>query len=169
MSKLLKILGLDGEKLIDAAKDAADEFIYSKEERVGDSLREKQLMFEQELRRQELDKEVFQMEAEAYLKASELFYKDIESARNREVAITNSDNASMLQKNIMPLLAIVVVLFTFTIWTMILFRRYDPKVNEAMIIGSLTTISVTIINYYFGSSNSSAKKDASIEAFSRNK
>jgi hypothetical protein len=43
-------------------------------------------------------------------------------------------------------------------WGMVLFRNYNPKTNEAMIIGSLTTIAMTVISYYFGGIVTSFKK-----------
>lgn len=102
------------------------------------------------------------MEVEA-TKRLEIDLKEMESARNREIQLATSEHTPMLSKIITPLLALIIVLCTIIIWSLILFRNYEPKVNEAMIIGSLTTMSASVLAYYFGSSTGSKSKQGIIE------
>lgn len=89
--------------------------------------------------------------------------KDMQSARDREIAIATSDKAPIINKIIQPLMALIIVAATFTIWAMILFRHYEPKTDEAIIIGALTTICASVVNYYFGSSSGSAQKSKQLD------
>jgi uncharacterized membrane protein YcjF (UPF0283 family) len=158
--KLLEILtGGKATEIISTVGDAIDKNIYSKEEKAQDALKAEELANETEERRIALDQEELNKRIDSYIKLTELDVENTKDARAREVSITQSEHSSWLQKNIMPLLAIIIIGYTFILWTLILFRNYEPKTNESMIIGSLSTISVTVISYYFGSSLSSAKKD----------
>lgn len=160
IGKLLSLLGGGAaEKIIDTVKDTVDEFTYSKEEKAADSQKAAERAEEIEFRRRALDNEELEKQLAFYTSEHTLDVENTKSAREREVQITQSDNSSWLQKNIMPILALLIIGYTFVLWTMILFKNYEPKTNEAMIIGSLSTISVTVISYYFGSSLSSSKKD----------
>jgi hypothetical protein len=88
--------------------------------------------------------------------------KENESARKREIEIATNDKAPLLNKIITPILALIIVCSTLIIWALILFRHYEPKSSESMIIGALTTLSAGVISYYFGSSLSSHNKDKKI-------
>ena len=92
--------------------------------------------------------------------------KDMQSARDREIQIANSDKAPMINKIIQPIMALVIVVSTFTIWALILFRHYEPKTDEAIIIGALTTLCGGVVNYYFGSSSGSAQKSKQLDKLS---
>ena len=91
-------------------------------------------------------------------KIAEIQAKENESARNREIQIATSDKAPLINKIITPILALIIVVSTLVIWALILFRNYEPKINEAMIIGSLTTMAAAVLSYYFGSSIGSKQK-----------
>lgn len=94
------------------------------------------------------------------------FAKEIEdaaSAREREVQIATSDKSPLINKVVQPILAIIIVVATLTIWALILFRNYEPKINEAMIVGALTTLAANVLQYYFGSSSSSKQKQDMLE------
>jgi len=95
-------------------------------------------------------------------KQMEIQAKENESARAREIAIATNDKAPLLNKVVTPILALFVVGSTFLIWALILFRNYEPKASESMIIGSLTTLAAAVLSYYFGSSLSSHNKDKKI-------
>lgn len=97
-------------------------------------------------------------------KELELQLKDMGDARNREIQIATSDKAPVLNKIIQPIIALVVVLSTLGIWALILFRHYEPKTNESIIIGALTAIATGVINYYFGSSSGSASKSKQLDS-----
>jgi len=83
-------------------------------------------------------------------------------AGTEEIAIATNDKAPLLNKVVTPILALFVVGSTFLIWALILFRNYEPKASESMIIGSLTTLAAAVLSYYFGSSLSSHNKDKKI-------
>lgn len=104
------------------------------------------------------------MESEV-TKQLEIQMKDMENSRNREIQIATSDKVPMLNKIVTPILALIIVCSTLAIWAMILFRRYEPKSSESMIIGALTTLSAGVISYYFGSSLSSNNKSKTIDNF----
>ena len=63
-----------------------------------------------------------EIKEEAY-KLIELDYKDIDSARQREIAITTSDAAPLINKIIAPILALVIVGLTFALFYVIMFRN----------------------------------------------
>jgi hypothetical protein len=88
---------------------------------------------------------------------TEAFLADMKDARNREIAIVTSEKAPWLNKAITPILGLIIVISTLVIWALILFRNYEPKTNEAMNIGSLTTLAAHVIGYYFGSSEGGQK------------
>jgi hypothetical protein len=94
--------------------------------------------------------------------------EDRANARKRESDIVTSENAPILNKIVQPILALVIVGSTIIIWALILFRNYEPKVNEAMIIGALTTMSANVLQYYFGSSSGSKQKSDQLDQM-RNK
>ncbi len=86
--------------------------------------------------------------------------KDVENARDSYTHIQESDKASWLAKNIMPLLTIVVTLGFFSL--LIYMLKYEvPKSNERImdiLLGSLGTAWITMISFYFGSSKGSEDK-----------
>lgn len=161
MPKLLDfITGIGGvDKVVDSIDKVIDNNIYSKEEKAADALKAQELFESNQARRENLDQERFKLELESHLREQELILSDIQSSRSREVEITKSDNVSWLQKNTTSILALLVITYTFVLWTLILFKQYDPKTSESMIIGGLTSITTQIIGYYFGSSLSSKSKD----------
>ena len=163
--KLLSVL-FGGDNPLKTVSDIVDTYVYTKEEKAADSIKATNQAQELELRREQLDQERIKYEIESFLKEKQLDIDNTKDARNREIEITNSVNASWLQKNIAPVIGLLVILYTFVLWTLILFRQYDPKPSESMIIGGLTTLSATVISYYFGSSASSKSKDETIKSLS---
>lgn len=107
----------------------------------------------------------FEKMAELGVKETEVFLKDMADARDREVKIATSENAPMLNKIITPVLALLVLGSTFLFWYIIIFKDLDPRkeVLVSGIIGSLTTISMGVIGYYFGSSTGSKQKGDQID------
>lgn len=91
---------------------------------------------------------------------------DTANARDREIQLAKDEHTPLLNKIITPLLAIFIVAATFFIWGMILFRHYEPKTSEALIIGALTTICSQTISYYFGSSQGSHAKQKQLDRIS---
>lgn len=106
----------------------------------------------------ELEANRIGLEAERIKNAEiESFLKDTQDARASNVAIQQSDKASWLSKNSMYILAIVITIGFFGLLTYML--KYNvPKENKDILnimLGSLGTAWITIVNFFFGSSMSS--------------
>lgn len=140
-------------KLIDSAKGIISEFHLSPEEK---------LKAEKELT--ELMNNHIQAMEQELTKQMDIQAKENDSARQREVQLATSDKVPLLNKIITPLLAIFIVVSVIIIWALILFRNYEPKTNEAMIIGALTTLAANVISYYFGSSLGSHNKQKQLDS-----
>jgi len=132
--------------------DSADKLFTSKEEK---------LKLQNDLQA-ELNRAI-EAERASVLKEVELQLADTANARQREIEIAKDEHTPMLNKVITPVLALIIIVSTFAIWGMILFRHYEPKNSESMIIGSLTTICATCISYYFGSSTGSHAKSRQLD------
>lgn len=92
---------------------------------------------------------------------------DLDSARNREMAVATSENAPYLNKIVTPVLAIAILVSTFILFGLIMFTEgiIDPTRKDIIIyvLGVLSAISTQIVSYYFGSSKGSNDKNASID------
>jgi hypothetical protein len=100
-------------------------------------------------------------------KLTEAFLADAQSARDREVKIATSAEAPMLNKVIVPCLAIGVLVSSFALFGVLLL---DDGTIEASrkdvfiyILGVLSAIDTQIIAYYFGSSAGSTAKDQTLK------
>ena len=109
----------------------------------------------------ELESQRISIEADKLKQAElEAQLKDMADSRNREIQIATSDKAPLINKIITPILAILILGSTFLMWYIILFKDIskDKEIMVAGIIGSLTTISMGVVGYYFGSSVGSKEK-----------
>jgi hypothetical protein len=89
----------------------------------------------------------------------ELRLKDTDSAREREVQISTSDKAPLLNKIVTPVLALSILLLTFVLFGVVMFDDTPVEASRKEAIAS------QIVSYYFGSSQSSKDKtDALKEA-----
>ncbi len=151
---LSKIFSTATSAVVDSVGNAFDKNFTSKEEKEVAKL----------ALQQEINKHLEAVEAEA-TKKLELELADIADARNREIQIVTSDKAPLINKIIQPLLAILVLGSCFLFWYMMIFKDI-PKEKETLmagITGSLTTLSMGIIGYYFGSSTGSAAKQKQLD------
>ncbi len=91
---------------------------------------------------------------------NEAYLKDMADARNREIQIATSDKAPLINKIIQPILALLLLGSCFTMWYTILFKDipHEKEMLVAGIVGSLTTIAMGVVSYYFGSSSGSKTK-----------
>jgi hypothetical protein len=98
------------------------------------------------------------------LRQYELDLKDLDSARQREVAITTSDVVPLINKIISPIIAILVILLTYILLYIIIFNRGNNLEKDVLyyVLGSLIVNIGQIIAYHFGSSRGSANKDSTI-------
>jgi hypothetical protein len=99
----------------------------------------------------------------------ELRLKDTDSARDREVQISTSDKAPLLNKIVTPVLALSILLLTFVLFGVVMFDDTPVEASRKdiliYILGVLSAIASQIVSYYFGSSQSSKDKtDALKEA-----
>ena len=96
--------------------------------------------------------------ADEMQKAQELAAAEMQSARNREVLLNQSEQASWLAKNTVSLIALGYTLFNFAIYLLALAGKLKSTENmQILIINSITNIALLIVGYYFGSSTGSAK------------
>lgn len=154
IDKLKNLFSEGAAKVVDSVGNALDKNFTTKEEREAAKL---------ELTK-ELNRHLESMENNAKeITLAEI--KDLESARNREIQIATSDKAPLLNKIISPLLALLILGSCFLFWYQMLYAPI-PKEKEAMlagVTGSLTTLAMGVVGYYFGSSQGSANKQKQID------
>ena len=99
-----------------------------------------------------------------------IFSKEVEdraSARDREAAVASSAEAPLINKIILPILAIGVLVFSFVLFGLIIFDNdLITSRNKDVIIyilGVLSAINTQIVAYYFGSSSGSVQKSNFME------
>jgi CHAT domain-containing protein len=141
---------LKGGDIVKSVGDVVDNLVTSQEEKEQLKIELQKVINEHEAK---IESEV--------TKRIELEFKDTDSARNREINIATSEKAPLINKIISPLLAILILGSCFLMWYIILFKDI-PKEKEiivAGIVGSLTTLSMAVVGYYFGSSKGAADKD----------
>ena len=94
---------------------------------------------------------------------------DVEEARQLEVTLQASANASFLAKNTAYMLDIFIVCATFFLAFLLLFTTIPENNKEIFFtsFGSLITVCITIVQFHRGSSAHSAKKDDTINALSK--
>lgn len=148
--------------IIEQVGDAFDKNLTSDQER---------LEMENEQRRAEMEYKVEMRSLDVQEKS--LFLADVDSARDNQSRVQESENAGWLAKNIQPLLALVLVGLTFAMFSRVLFGSINPNSHEStismMILGSLATIITQVVSYFFGSSRDSegnARKNAGFSIIS---
>jgi hypothetical protein len=96
------------------------------------------------------------------LQELEMYLKDTDSARDREIQIATSDKAPLLNKIITPILALSILILTFILFGVVMFDNnpVDSTRKDILIyiLGVLSAISTQIVSYYFGSSQGSKDK-----------
>lgn len=155
---LSKIFSGGASSIVDSVKGVIDEFHISGEEKA----KIQQALIDA------TNKHLEAMEAEA-TKQMDIQAKENDSARKREIEIATSDKAPLLNKIISPLLALLILGSTFIFWYIIIFKdlNKDKEILISGVIGSLTTISMGVVGYYFGSSIGSKDKQDKINAFTQ--
>lgn len=97
--------------------------------------------------------------------------KDIQDARSTYAKIQESEKASWLSKNIMPMLTIGVTVGFFGLLGYML--KYSvPQSNERImdiLLGSLGTAWITMVSFYFGSSKGSEDKQKQLNSIQNSK
>tara|TARA_R110000796_G_scaffold39133_1_gene97877 strand:+ start:172 stop:627 length:456 start_codon:yes stop_codon:yes gene_type:complete len=110
--------------------------------------------------------ELQKLEQSGELKKIEVEFQNVDSAREREMKIANSQFAPMVNKIIVPCLAILIVFLTFGMMSAILFMDIESGKNYEIslyILGLLSGALMSCINYYFGSSTGSKEKSKELQ------
>ena len=141
--------------LVDSVGKVLDNVVTTKEEK---------MQLENEIRKSEIQ---FQLEMKKLSNEEQrMIMDDINSARNREVQIQTSENASKLAKNVSPILAFGTTLLTMLFFYILVFKPNsispDSKEIVLYILGVLSAILTQVYSYYFGSSAGSADKAKTI-------
>jgi hypothetical protein len=141
-------------ELVKSIGDAADKIFTSKEEKAAFL----QAAASEINRNMEKMQELATQETEALL-------KDNDSARNRETQIATSEHAPLLNKVVTPILALGIIILTFTLFYMVMFKALGAEKDIVIyILGVLSAVVTQIISYYFGSSQGSANKQKQLES-----
>ena len=97
----------------------------------------------------------------------ELRLKDTDSARDREVQISTSDKAPLLNKIVTPVLALSILLLTFALFGVVMFNDTPIEASRKdiliYILGVLSAIASQIVSYYFGSSAGSKENTEALK------
>lgn len=149
MSFLTKILGGGAEKLVGTIGGVIDNLTISKEEKEQFKIDTLKIINEHE--------EKIAAQAQAELDA---YLKDTQSARDANVKIQESANASRLAKNVAYYLDLGITSGFFIMFGMILFKAVPPENKEIFYtgFGLLGGYVASILNFHRGSSAGSAKK-----------
>jgi len=88
-------------------------------------------------------------------------YAEMDSARQREIAVASSANVPMLNKLVTPVLALGVVALSFVLFAILIFVEVRPEAKDILIyiLGVLSAAVTQVLSYYFGSSQGSKDKD----------
>ncbi len=113
--------------------------------------------------------ELAQLAADTELFKAEV--QDRDSARKRESDIAVAEKAPLINKIVTPILALTVVFMTFALFCFVVLEpnsiEQGKKELVMFILGSLTSISGIVLNYYFGTSSSSQQKNSVIASLSK--
>jgi hypothetical protein len=148
-----KIFSGGAGEIVDKVAGAVDRFVQTKEEKDAVNLEIRKLVSE----------ELKAMEQE-HTKQLEVYQREMDSARNREIQIATAEKAPLINKIVTPLLALGVILLTFILFYVLMFKQVGNEKDIIIyVLGVLSAISTQIVSYYFGSSQGSAQKQKQID------
>lgn len=157
---LTNLLSTGASSLVDAVGTAIDKVFTSDEERKA---------LDNELTRASMQYQVDM--ANIALQEQVANYGDIDSARQNQSRVQESDHASWLSKNVHPVLAIGILAITFYMYWYIIFSDKSATIMSSnmkdvlvYILGALTTVATQVVSYFFGSSTGSTEKSKAINA-----
>jgi hypothetical protein len=150
---LNKIFSGGAGQVVESVANVVDKFVQTKEEKDAANL-ELQKVLNTHL-------EVMEQEATKQL---EVYQKEMDSARNREIQIATAEKAPLINKIVTPVLALIVVLLTFILFYVLMFKQVGNEKDIIIyVLGVLSAVCTQIISYYFGSSQGSAQKQTQID------
>ena len=148
-----KIFSGGAGEIVDKVAGAVDRFVQTKEEKDAVNLEIRKVVSE----------ELKLMEQE-HTKQLEVYQKEMDSARNREIQIATAEKAPLINKIVTPLLALGVILLTFILFYVLMFKQVGNEKDIIIyVLGVLSAISTQIVSYYFGSSQGSAQKQKQLD------
>ena len=155
MTFLSNLFSKGASTLVDSVGKVLDNVVTTKEEK---------MQLENEMRKSELQ---FQVDMKKLSnEEQQMILGDISSARQREVAVQTSENATKLSKNISPFLALGTTIITLALFFVLIFSKLDLPADKKDIIlyilGVLSATLTQIYSYYFGSSAGSAAHSKTI-------
>jgi len=156
MSFISSLFSGGASTLVDSVGKVLDNVITTKEEK---------MQAENEIRKSELQ---FQVDMKKLSnEEQQMILGDINSARQREVQVQTSENATKLSKNVSPVLALGTTFITLTLFFILIFRPGTvPEASKEIILyilGVLSAVLTQIYSYYFGSSAGSAAHSQTIK------
>jgi hypothetical protein len=150
---LSKIFSGGAGSVIESVSNVVDKFVQTKEEKDAANL-ELQKVINSHL-------EVMEQEATKQLEVQQ---KEMDSARNREIQIATAEKAPLINKIVTPVLALIVVLLTFILFYVLMFKQVGNEKDIIIyVLGVLSAVCTQIVSYYFGSSQGSAQKQTQID------
>jgi energy-converting hydrogenase Eha subunit A len=109
--------------------------------------------------------ELAKMAQDGKLREIEAQFKDLDSARQREMAIATSDAAPLINKIITPVLAIGITGLSFSLFAVLIFVEVTSEAKDILIyiLGVLSALMTQVAGYYFGSSIGSKDKSEELK------
>lgn len=148
-----KIFSGGAGEIVDKVAGAVDRFVQTKEEKDAVNLEIRKVVSE----------ELKAMEQE-HTKQLEVYQREMDSARNREIQVATSDKAPLLNKIITPILALAVIILTFVLFYVLMFREVGNEKDIIIyVLGVLSAVCTQVISYFFGSSQGSAQKQNQLD------
>jgi len=120
---------------------------------------EQRISLENEIRKAEMSYKVEMKSLD--IKETGLYLADVDSARDNQSRIQESEHSSWLSKNTQPLLALLLVGLCFGMFGNVLFGGLDtdPQTSNItmMILGGLISVLGQVVSYFFGASRDSGE------------
>lgn len=142
-------------QVVDSIGKVIDNVVTTKEEKqqLDNEIRKAEMQYNLEIRKIDLE------EKQAVL-------KDVDSARTMASNIQTSANATNLSKNVAAYLALGTVFLTFVLFFVWAFAEVTQSQKEIVlyILGVLSAIDTQIFSFYFGSSQGSKDKQATLDS-----
>jgi hypothetical protein len=141
--------------LVNSVGNVLDNLVTTKEEK---------MQLEIEMRKSEMQ---FQLDMKKLSnEEQQMILGDISNARQREVQMMNSENATKLNRNLMPFMALGTILLVLALFFVLIFTpsviHSESKDIIMYILGVLSAVLTQIYSYYFGSSAGSAEKSKTL-------
>lgn len=148
MSILSSIFSSGAKSIVDSVGNVLDNLVTTKEERG------------------QQENEIKKAEMQYQIDMKKMSIEDTGSARNREILIAQSDQATKLSKNTLPLLALGTIVLSFALFFILIFSpdSIPDRTKDIVIyiLGVLSAVLSQIYSYYFGSSQGSDDKSKTI-------